>query len=393
MIIQSLLDTDLYKFTMMQVIYHQFSGAKAAYRFKCRNPEADFRPFLGEIREEIEALAELRFAPEEIEYLGGLRYMKPDFVDFLENFRLNPKYIDIQGFADPARDLVEGPMLQTMAFEVPLLAIATEVYYRNTIPQPDYATGMRLLDDKIASLAEMPVEFKISEFGTRRRFGREWQERVVAHMKVTMPQYLFGTSNVDLARRYELTPVGTMAHEFLQAMQVLGGNLRDFQKFAFETWAKEYRGDLGIALSDTIGLEAFLDDFDMFFCKLFDGARQDSGDPFEWGARMIAHYKANRVDPRSKLLMFTDSLDFEKAKALYRRFAGRAIPGFGIGTFITNDLGYPRLDSVIKMVRCNDRPVAKLSDSPGKTMCPDAQYNAYLRHLFTRAADVAEVPS
>ena len=256
---------------------------------------------------------------------------------------------------------------------------------------PDFSEGERRLQEKIDLVADVPVDFKVSEFGTRRRAFRSWQERALARLKDGMPGHLFGTSNVDLARRYKLTPVGTMAHEFLQACQVLGGNLRDFQKFAFETWAKEYRGDLGIALTDTIGIEAFLSDFDMFFCKLFDGVRHDSGDPFEWGERMIAHYKANRVDPRGKVLMFSDGLTIPLALSIYRRFAGRALTGFGIGTDLTNDLGYERLDSVIKMTSCNGRPVAKLSDAPGKTMCADPQYVAYLKHIFRRDAALAPV--
>ncbi len=388
-LIQSMLDTDLYKFTMMQVVYHQFSGAQVAYRYKCRNPGVDLRPFATEIGREVEALAELRFQPEELDYLAGLRFIKPDFVDFLDRFRFNPKYVDLAGLTNPDRDFVCGPWVQTILFEIPLLALITETYYRNTRPAPDFSEGERRLQEKIDLVADVPVDFKVSEFGTRRRAFRGWQERVLARLKDGMPGHLFGTSNVDLARRYKLIPVGTMAHEFLQACQVLGGNLRDFQKFAFETWAMEYRGDLGIALTDTIGMEAFLSDFDMFFCKLFDGVRHDSGDPFEWGERMIAHYKANRVDPRGKVLMFSDGLTIPLALSIYRRFAGRAITGFGIGTDLTNDLGYERLDSVIKMTSCNGRPVAKLSDAPGKTMCADPQYVAYLKHIFRRDAALA----
>lgn len=385
-IIESLLDTDLYKFTMMQVIYHQFSATQAAYRFKCRTPGIDLRPCLRDIQREVDALAELRFTAEELEYLSGLRFIKPDFVDFLETYRFNPKYVDLVALTDPERDLVAGPMLKTMGFETPLLSIVSEVYYRHVVPNPDYPEGLRRLDRKMASLADMPAGFRISEMGTRRRFSRKWQENTIAHMQKNMGRHLFGTSNVDLARRYGLAPVGTMAHEYLQACQVLGGNLRDFQKFAFEAWAREYRGDLGIALSDTIGLDAFLNDFDLFFCKLFDGARHDSGDPFLWGERLIAHYRENRVDPRNKLLMFSNALDFETAKDLYYHFESRANPVFGIGTNITNDLGYGRIDSVIKMVSCNGRPVAKLSDDPGKTMSSDSRYVEFLRHTFSDVA-------
>ncbi|MET0332116.1 MAG: nicotinate phosphoribosyltransferase, partial [Dyella sp.] len=142
------------------------------------------------------------------------------------------------------------------------------------------------------------------------------------------------------------------------------------------------RGDLGIALSDVYGLDAFLRDFDMYFCKLFDGTRHDSGDPFDWGEKVLAHYQANRVDPRSKVLVFSDGLDIPKVMQLYQNFRGRCQLAFGVGTNLTNDVGPQPLNIVIKMVRCNGQPVAKLSDSPGKNMCEDKAYVAYLRQVF-----------
>ena len=196
-----------------------------------------------------------------------------------------------------------------------------------------------------------------------------------------------------LAMRYGLRPLGTMAHEYLQACQALGPRLRDSQIFAFETWAREYRGDLGIALSDVYGLDAFLRDFDMYFCKLFDGARHDSGDPFEWDERLIRHYTANRVDPASKTLVFSDSLTFDLMKALYRRFHERVVVRFGIGTNLTNDLGYKPLAIVIKMVGCNGQPVAKLSDDPGKNMVTDHDYLQYLRKVFDISSQQIPTPA
>jgi nicotinate phosphoribosyltransferase len=186
--------------------------------------------------------------------------------------------------------------------------------------------------------------------------------------------------------KHDLLPLGTMAHEYLQACQALGPRLRDSQTFGFETWAREYRGDLGIALSDVYGMDAFLRDFDLYFCKLFDGARHDSGDPFEWGEKLISHYEANRIDPRTKTMIFSDSLTVPLAIELYRRFASRSRMSFGIGTNLTNDLGYQPLQIVLKMVRCNGQPVAKLSDSPDKTMCDDQAYLNYLRQVFQIAA-------
>ena len=219
---------------------------------------------------------------------------------------------------------------------------------------------------------EPELDFKISDFGTRRRFSLAWHEEVVQTLKREVPQYFAGTSNVWFAMRNNLTPLGTMAHEYMQACQALGPRLRDSQTFAFDKWAQEYRGDLGIAIADTYGLDAFLRDFDMYFCKLFDGARHDSGDPFDWGEKMIAHYRRNRVDPRTKTLIFSDQLSLPLAIEIARRFHGRARTAFGIGTNLTNDLGYEPINIVIKMTECNGQPVAKVSDAPGKTISKDA---------------------
>jgi nicotinate phosphoribosyltransferase len=386
-IIDSLLDTDLYKFTMMQVVLHQFPAAQVEYRFKCRNAGIDLTPDIDRIREEVHALCTLRFDEPELEYLSGLRFLSSDFVDFLALFQLNAKYIRID--AAPGRPgeievVIRGPWLHTILFEIPVLAIINELYFRRTVPVPDFAEGRRRLRHKIASIRNDPTltEVRIADYGTRRRFSRAWQDEVLRTLKSDLGESLAGTSNVMYARAQGLTPLGTMAHEYLQACQALGPRLRDSQTFAFETWAREYRGDLGIALSDVYGMDAFLRDFDMYFCKLFDGARHDSGDPVRWGERLIAHYERNRVDPRTKTLVFSDSLTFDRVIELYRRFRYRAVVRFGVGTHLTNDLGYTPLQIVIKMVRCGGQPVAKLSDSPEKNMCDDTAYVAYLRQVF-----------
>lgn len=388
MIIESLLDTDLYKFTMMQCVLHQFPGAEVSYRFRCRTPGVDLSPYADEIRDEVMHLCTLTFKDAELAYLGGLRFIKSDFVDFLSLFHLKDKYIRVT--KDPACDFglsieITGPWLHTILFEIPILAIVNEVYFRHIAPVPDEAEGMRRLRAKIALLKNEPdnADLRVSDFGTRRRFSRAWQEKVVRVLIDELGSPIFlGTSNVDLARRYGLVSIGTMAHEYLQACQALGPRLRDSQVFGFEMWAKEYRGDLGIALSDVYGIEPFLKDFDMYFCKLFDGARHDSGDPFVWGERMIEHYRANKCDPRGKSLVFSDGLTVPRIIELYRRFHRRIGIGFGIGTNLMNDLGPQPLNIVVKMVRANGQPVAKISDNPVKGMCDDPTYLAYLRQVF-----------
>ncbi len=388
MIITSLLDTDLYKFTMMQAVLHQFPGAQVEYKFRCRQPGIQLAPLADEIRGEIRSLCSLTFQEGELAWLRGLRFIKSDFVDFLSLFRLNEKCIQVRPLPSGELDItIRGPWLHTILFEIPVLAIVNEVYFRNTQPVPDFIEGRRRLDEKIRALQTDELrELKIADYGTRRRFSRAWQEEVLRvlsnRLGTGINGQLAGTSNVLLAMKLGLTPLGTMAHEYLQACQALGPRLRDSQVFGFESWAREYRGDLGIALSDVYGIEPFLRDFDLYFCKLFDGARHDSGDPFAWGERMIAHYRHHRVDPRTKTLIFSDSLTVPRTIELYQQFRGRCQLAFGIGTNLTNDLGYEPLQIVIKMVKCNGQPVAKLSDTPSKNMCEDEKYLAYLRQVF-----------
>ena len=405
MIITSLLDTDLYKFTMMQAVLHQFPGAQVEYKFRCRNPGIDpatgrasraLGAHVNEIRDEIRSLCSLHFQDAELNYLHSLRFIKSDFIDFLGLFKLNEKYITVTARPSGEIDIsIRGPWLHTILFEIPVLAIVNEVYFRNTHKLPDLMEGRRRLDVKIGQLRDAGLgELKIADYGTRRRFSQAWHEevlRVLASRLGTAQSpgnaagvsgQLAGTSNVLFAMKLGLTPLGTMAHEYLQACQALGPRLRDSQIYAFESWAKEYRGDLGIALSDVYGMSAFLRDFDLYFCKLFDGARHDSGDPFQWAERMLDHYHHNRVDPRTKTLIFSDGLTVPRTIELYQQFKGRCQLAFGIGTNLTNDLGYEPLQNVIKMVRCNGQPVAKLSDSPAKDMCDDEKYLAYLRQVF-----------
>ena len=380
----SLLDTDLYKFTMMQVVLHQFPGAQVEYRFRCRTEAVDLLVIEAPFRAALTQLCALRFNEDELSYLRNLRYIKPDFVDFLRLFQLNEGYVEI----DTRQGLdirIRGPWLHTILFEVPLLAIINELYFKALGTVPDLSIARKRLDDKINLIQAHPdvTHFVFSDFGTRRRFSTAWQQEVVHTLKHALPQQLSGTSNVLIAKTLGISAIGTMAHEYLQAFQALGPRLADSQRAAFEAWAKEYRGDLGIALSDVVGMDAFLRDFDLYFCKLFDGVRHDSGDPVEWGEKMLNHYQEHRIDAHAKTMVFSDGLTVPKALALHDTFIGRTKPVFGIGTNLTCDVGVSPINIVIKMVSCNGQPVAKLSDSPGKTMCDDPLYLAYLKQVFS----------
>ncbi|MFT0771106.1 nicotinate phosphoribosyltransferase [Psychrobacter aquimaris] len=395
-IITSLLDNDLYKFTMLQAMLHQFPQTHGVYRFRCRNnkdaayPLADIQK---DLEQQLDSLCELRFLPDELEYLRSLRFIRSDFVDYLELFKLKRRFITVST-DDKGRLFIdiEGPMIQAMFFEVFVLAIVNELYFNALSNDSVIEEGQRRLDAKVALLhqyAEKQTQygqdtppFIVADFGTRRRFSRRWQAHVVETLHKAEPKIVGGTSNVYLAKQLGMTPIGTMAHEFMQAFQALDVRLRDSQKAALEAWVHEYRGDLGIALTDVVGMDAFLRDFDLYFAKLFDGLRHDSGDPYIWGDKAIAHYEKLKIDPKTKILTFSDGLDLEKAWELHQYFKGRIRTSFGIGTNLTNDMGITPINIVLKLVECNGQPVAKLSDSPGKTMINNDTYLAYLRQVF-----------
>ncbi|MDR3067403.1 MULTISPECIES: nicotinate phosphoribosyltransferase [Comamonas] len=388
-IITSLLDTDLYKFTMWQAMLHRHPQTEAEYEFVCRTPTAfPLAELLPEVERELNALCSLRFGKDELDYLAGLRFMKSDFIDFLRIFQFQRAFIRAWAEGDQLHIVAKGPQVHVMGFEIYVLAIVNELYFRRFDAGLALAEGRKRLQVKLTQLKHLAVEaklrnpFELFDFGVRRRFSGAWQREVVQAFASETAQWFKGTSNVLLARDLNLVPIGTMAHEYLQTYQALGVRLRDFQVAALEDWVQEYRGDLGIALTDTVGMDAFLADFDMYFAKLFDGLRHDSGDPFEWGEKAIAHYEKLRIAPQSKRLVFSDGLDLDTALALYHRFADRIQCGFGIGTRLTNDMGLTTINIVMKLTHANGQPVAKISDSPGKTLCNDETYLAYLRQVF-----------
>ena len=402
-IIVSLLDTDLYKFTMLQVMLHHFPEAHSVYLFRCRNSQDavyPLREIKAELDHEIDLLCQLRFREDELAYLRGLRFIKSDFVDYLELFQLKRRFIKTS--VDEEGELsirIEGPMVQAMFFEIFILAIVNELYFRRLDVTAALAEGERRLQAKVELLQQFAAQqregdtpFLLSDFGTRRRYSATWQRHVVDTFKTTAPTLFRGTSNVYLAKELGIIPIGTMAHEFLQAFQALDVRLRDFQKAALETWVQEYRGDLGIALTDVVGMDAFLRDFDLYFAKLFDGLRHDSGDPYQWGDKAYAHYKKLKIDSRTKMLTFSDGLDLPKAWQLYQYFKDRFQVSFGIGTNLTNDMGQKALNIVLKLVECNGQSVAKISDSPGKTMTDNDTFLAYLRQVFEIPEPAAEHP-
>ena len=381
-IVTSLLNTDLYKFNMDQVIFHKHTDLCGEYYFKCRNEGVTFsEAIVQEINEQIDHLCTLRFTKEELNYLRSIRFIKNDYVEFLRLWRPIREYVTVTRQDDGTLDIVvKGPLFSAMQFEIFLLEIVNEVYFRMTY---DYETlkksAEERLNKKIEDFRSGKYTFPFAEFGCRRRLSREWEDTVV-HRLTTETDRCVGTSNVYLAMKYNLTPIGTYAHEFVQMYQGIDSiPLAYTNHYAMNDWYDEYQGDNGTALTDTITTDLFLLDFNRSMVNNYSGVRHDSGDPYAWGEKIIAHYQKYGVDPKSKLLLFSDSLDFDKAQQLYDHFKKRTKVSFGIGTFCSNDTEVPALNIVIKLQYVNGRPVAKLSDTPGKAMCRDTDYLDYLK--------------
>lgn len=396
MIINSLLDEDLYKFSMQKIYFRKYNDVWAKYEFRCRTENIFFTPLMiEEITKEIDCLCELTFTEEEIKYLMSLPWLNAiGYKELLRLFKLNRKYITISDlnknqekkFPNNLKIVAEGPIWIISMFEIFVLSIVNEIYFKYVFREKfSYAVndenifseGKKLLEEKIKFINGNP--FPLTEFGTRRRFSHYWQNYVIRELKEKVPT-LTGTSNVYFAMKFGLKPLGTMAHEFICMPQGLGTNtVAESQKVAFNSWMEEYRGDLGIALTDTLGQEKFLKDFDKLYANAFTGVRHDSGDPIEWGEQIIEHYQKLGVDPRTKTLMFSDSLDFTKAYFIYKHFKDKCKLGFGIGTYLTNDVGIKPLNIVYKLVEVQHKPVAKLSNVDGKVFCNDDDYVEYLK--------------
>lgn len=384
-IIISLLDTDLYKFTMNQAMFHHHTDLMGTYVFKCRNKDVKFtKEMFNEINEQINHLCTLTFTDEELEYLALLRFIKRDYVEFLRLWRPLRQYVKTWLYTEDNPNEgelhieVHGPLFSAMQFEIYLLAIVNEVYFSMKYDYFELTqSAQELLEEKIADFKYNNCQFNFAEFGTRRRLSRTWQDYMFGKLLET--GHCVGTSNVFLAMKYDCKPIGTYAHEYVQMFQGIPGiQLAYTNKFALEEWFKEYNGDLGTALTDTLGTDLFLRDFDYLQATCYTGVRHDSGDPIDWGEKIIEHYKKLGIDPKTKTLLFSDSLDFDKANEIWKHFDDRVKVSFGIGTYLSNDTFADPLNIVIKLQYVNDNPVAKLSDVPGKTMCQEDGYVEYL---------------
>lgn len=394
-IINSLLETDLYKFSMGQTISHQFNKDKTNWAFRCRNKGVRFTPEMSqEIREQLDHYCTLRFTKEELDwlknslpwlsedYIANLRQWQPWRDEILVNVASNR--VDANhncGLTIEAR----GRWVDTSMYEIPILAIVNEVYFA-------FKYGVGAFDEefkerarnKFVALTGGEIEIgTFSEFGLRRRYSAAMQDWLVNQLSTCGIPGFVGTSNVYLAKKHGCKPVGTMAHEMIQGMQGHHEYNPAFSNMlVMKAWEKEFGVDNGIFLTDCITTDCFLRDFNKRFATLFSGVRHDSADPFEWGEKMIAHYKKLGIDPKTKTLLFSDSLNFDKAAQIYKHFKDKAHVACGIGTFLSNDCGVEPLNIVFKMIESNGSPVCKLSDCGGKSMCRDEEYISYLRRCI-----------
>lgn len=384
-ILHTLLDTDAYKLHMQQAVFHRYADVQVVAEFRCRGDDL-LGIYADAIREQINAMQHLRLQDDEFQWLSGLPFFKADYLNWLRDFRYDPQQVEVINENGKLNIRLSGPWREVILWEVPLLAVISELVHSYRSPEAGVPQALAMLEEKLLEFADLTADldlsrFRLMDFGTRRRFSRNVQQAIVE--RLTQEPWFTGTSNYDLARRLSLTPMGTQAHEWFQAHQQISPDLATSQRAALAAWLAEYPDQLGIALTDCITMDAFLRDFGPEFATRYQGLRHDSGDPVEWGEKAIAHYQKLGIDPHSKVLVFSDNLDLKKAVDLYRHFSSRVNLGFGIGTRLTCNIPQVKpLNIVIKLVECNGKPVAKLSDSPGKTICHDKAFVRALREAF-----------
>ncbi|ABX21838.1 nicotinate phosphoribosyltransferase [Salmonella enterica] len=384
-VLHSLLDTDAYKLHMQQAVFHHYYDVQVAAEFRCRGDDL-LGIYADAIREQVDAMQHLRLQEDEFQWLSGLPFFKTDYLDWLREFRYDPAQVCVTNDNGKLNIRLTGPWREVIMWEVPLLAVISELVHHYRSPKAGVDQALDALESKLVDFTALTADldmsrFHLMDFGTRRRFSREVQQTIVKRLQ--QEPWFVGTSNYDLARRLALMPMGTQAHEWFQAHQQISPDLATSQRAALAAWLNEYPDQLGIALTDCITMDAFLRDFGVEFASHYQGLRHDSGDPVEWGEKAIAHYEKLGIDPMTKTLVFSDNLDLQKAVELYRHFASRVQLSFGIGTRLTCDIPQVKpLNIVIKLVECNGKPVAKLSDSPGKTICHDKAFVRALRKAF-----------
>lgn len=369
-VLPSLLDNDFYKFTMQHAVIKRFPYAKARYQFINRGKHEFPKNFAQKLREAVDDMARLRLDYREKEYLKvTCPYLDPTYLDFLQGYRYDPSEVSIEQIGNDVSVSIEGYWYRTILWEVPIMSLICELFYMETeqLRQPDELV-VDTVENKISLYKTLGVKF--AEFGTRRRHSYEVHDLVVKTLHEKGTGTFIGTSNVHLAMKYNVKPIGTHAHEWFMFHAAKYG-FKMANSTGLEHWVDVYRGDLGIALTDTYTTDVFFEQFDKKFAKLFDGVRHDSGDPLEFGDKTIKHYEKLGIDPLTKTIIFSDGLNYEKVERIVQHCKGRIGLSFGIGTDLTNDVGLKPMNIVLKMTEAqpenaNWTGVVKLSDEPKK---------------------------
>ncbi len=393
--VPSILDTDLYKFTMSSCYFLLYRSAEGTFRFDDRDKEEYDETFLAEVKAALNELSTLRLTAQEQEYLTTIRFLPTNYIEWLSTFHYEPEKIHVALDADHHLQLtVTDLMFKATLYEVPILATISECIHRHRHETVSQDKVIALIDKKIDYAIAHHLPF--SEFGTRRRFDFTTHDLVCQRLAERAGTVCVGTSNVYLAMKHHLKPSGTMAHEWIQFHQGIYG-FKKANLLALDAWSNVFGGDLGTALVDTFTTASFLHTFTMRQAKLFDGLRQDSGDEFTVGEMIIKKYQSFGIDPQTKTIVFSNALSFEKYKAIADYFKGRIKVLAGIGTNLTCDirpLGYKPANIVIKLSRCrysaNDfwEDVIKISDDLGKHIGHEQLFQQAIQELHLQALGV-----
>ncbi|WP_443947264.1 nicotinate phosphoribosyltransferase [Pedobacter sp. AW1-32] len=366
----SILDNDFYKFTMQQGVVKLFPWAKARYKFINRGQHSFPQGFDRALREAVNRMAELKLTKEEKHFLQvNCPYLDPVYLDFLEGYTYNPKEITITQQGDQLEVHIEGLWYRTILWEVPIMSLISELFY--VLKGLDRITDQEVIDKtriKIENYRRLGIT--VAEFGTRRRHSYDVHRLVLESLKKYGDGSFIGTSNVHMAMLYQTKPIGTHAHEWFMFHAATYG-FKMSNAMGLQHWVEVYRGNLGIALSDTYTTDVFFKQFDKMFSKLFDGVRHDSGDALKFADKVIGHYEKLGINPMSKTIIFSDALNYEKVEHIVNHCKGRIGMSFGIGTNLTNDVGSEAMNIVIKMTQTSPKDeewieVIKLSDEPNK---------------------------
>ncbi|MXO31580.1 MULTISPECIES: nicotinate phosphoribosyltransferase [unclassified Apibacter] len=377
MIIKHFTDNDLYKFSVMHAIQKLYPWAYVRYDFINRGKDDFPKGFAERLKEEINKMISLKLTNDEKNFiLKRCYFLDPFFVDFLEGYRYNPDEVHISQEGGKLNLYVEGYWYRTVLWEVPLMAMISELYFEMIGTKPkDIEIKAK---EKAIGLKNLKADY--SEFGTRRRYSFDVQDKVVGVLKENSDKYFKGTSNVYLAMKYNTTPIGTMPHEWFMYHGALFG-YRSANIKALEAWVDVFQGSLGITLTDTYTSQSFFKSFNLKLAKLFDGVRCDSGDPLEFTEKTIDFYKKNRIDPSSKTIVFSDSLNLNEVKKIKEHVKDRIHDTYGIGTYLSNDVGVKPLNMVIKLTHVKEKPsddylnAVKLSDVLGKNTGDENEIN------------------